>query len=99
MICMAHYIILVNWTDQGIRNVKDTAKRAEAARGLAEKAGGKIQLFYTLGEYDIVGVTEMPDDEALMKFLLTLGGLGNVRTKTLKAWTEAEAVKVVAQLP
>ena len=98
MIRMAHYIILVNWTDQGIRNVKDTAKRAAAARGMAEKAGGKIQLFYTLGEYDIVGVMEMPDDEALMKFVLTLGSLGNVRTKTLKAWTEAEAAKLVAQL-
>jgi uncharacterized protein with GYD domain len=96
---MPHYILLVNWTDQGVRNVKDSAKRAEAARSMAEKAGGKLQLFYTLGEYDVVGLLEMPNDEATMKMALSLGNLGNVRTKTLKAWTEGEAAKVVAQLP
>ncbi len=78
--------------------MKDTAKRAEAARNMAEKAGGKLQLFYTLGEYDLVGLLEMLNDEATMKMALSLGSLGNVRTKTLKAWTEAEAAKAVAQL-
>mgnify|MGYP001062034278 CR=1 FL=1 len=96
---MPHYIILLNWTDQGIRNVKQTTKRAEAARRMAEEAGGKLQLFYTLGEYDAVGVAEMPNDEAAMRFLLTLGSLGNVRSTTLKAWTEAEEAKIVSQLP
>jgi uncharacterized protein with GYD domain len=96
---MPRYIILVSWTDQGIRNVKETAKRAEAARKMAEKLGGKLELYYTLGEYDLVGVAEAPSDEAEMQFLLQLSTLGNVRTKTLKAWTESEAAKIIAKLP
>lgn len=95
---MPHYIILVSWTDQGIRNVKETAKRAEAARKLAEQLGAKLELYYTLGEYDLVGVAEAPSDEVEMQFLLQICALGNVRTKTLKAWTEAEAAKIVAKL-
>ena len=95
---MPHYISLVNWTDQGIKNVKDTVKRTRDARALAEKLGGKLQVFYTLGEYDIVAVTEAPNDDVAMQFLLELGRLGNIRTKTLKAWTEDEAAAVVAKL-
>jgi uncharacterized protein with GYD domain len=66
---------------------------------MVEQLGGKLEVFYTMGEYDLVAMAEMPNDEATMRFLLWLGGLGNVRTKTLKAWTEAEAAKLVAQLP
>lgn len=95
---MPHYITLVKWTEQGIRNVKDSPKRAEAFRREAEKGGGKFWIFFTLGEYDIVGVGEMPSDEAYLKLALWLGSLGNVRTKTLKAWPEADAAKVIAQL-
>jgi len=96
---MPRYVVLINWTDQGVRNVKDTAKRAEAARKMLEKLGGKLEVYYTLGEYDLVGVAEAPSDEAQMQFLLQLGMLGNVRTKTLKAWTESEAAKIAAKLP
>ena len=64
----------------------------------AEKGGGKFQIFFTLGQYDLVGVGEMPSDEAYLKLALWLGSLGNVRTKTLKAWPEADAAKVIAQL-
>jgi uncharacterized protein with GYD domain len=96
---MPHYIILISWTDQGIRNVKETAKRAEAARKAAEKLGGKLELYYTVGEYDIVALAEAPSDEVEMQLLLQIGTLGNVRTKTLKAWTESEAAKIVAKLP
>ena len=95
---MPRYIILVSFTDQGIKSVKDTIKRAEAVRRRAEQLGGKLQLFYTLGEYDLVGVGEMPNDEGAMQFALEVGSLGNVRTKTLRAWTEDEAAKVVAKL-
>ena len=95
---MPHYISLINWTDQGIRNAKDTIKRAQDARAFAEKLGGKLQVFYTLGEYDLVAVTEAPNDDVAMQFLLEIGRLGNIRTKTLKAWTEDEAAKVVAKL-
>ncbi len=82
---MQQYIALLNWTEQGIRNVKDTIKRAEAANSQARKLGGKLQVFYTMGEYDIVGLVEMPSDEAYNRFVLWLGSQGNVRTKSLKA--------------
>jgi len=95
---MPRFIMLISWTDQGIRNVKETARRAEAARKAAEKLGGKLELYYTLGEYDMVGIGEAPSDEAEMQLLMQIGALGNVRTKTLKAWTESEAAKVVAKL-
>ena len=95
---MPHYVILVSFTDQGIKSVKDTIKSAEAARRNAEQLGGKLQLFYTRGEYDLVGIGEMPNDEGAMQFALEVGSLGNVRTKTLRAWTEDEAARVVAKL-
>ncbi len=96
---MPRYITLIKWTDQGIRTVKDSPKRAEAARKQAEQMGGKLQLWYTLGEYDIVSLGEFPDDGTLQKFLFWVGSLGNVRTTTLKAWTEEEAAKIISQLP
>ncbi len=95
---MAHYIILGNFTEQGIKNVRQVPKRDEEARRMIEQAGGKMQIYYTLGEYDFVAITEMPDDEAMMKFLLQAGSLGNVRTKTLKAWTESDSAKVISQV-
>ena len=96
---MPHYVILGNYSEQGIRNIKDSLKRDEDARRMIERAGGKMQLYYTLGEYDFVAVLEMPNDESLMKFLLEVGQAGNVRTKTLKAWSETEAHKAMSQLP
>ena len=95
---MPHYIILGNFTEQGIKNVRQVPKRDDEARRMIEQAGGKMQIYYTLGEYDFVALTEMPDDEAMMKFLLQAGSLGNVRTKTLKAWTESDSTKVISQL-
>jgi len=96
---MPHYIVLGNYTEQGIRNVKASVKRDEEARRMIEQAGGKVQLYYTLGEYDFVAILEMPSDENLLKFLLQVGTAGNVRTKTLKAWSESEAHRVMSQLP
>lgn len=78
--------------------MKESPKRADAAQALANKLGAKMQLFYTLGEYDAVAVTEAPSDEVAMQLLLELGKLGNIRTKTLKAWTPAEATKIIAKL-
>lgn len=98
-IVMPHYIILGNYTEQGIRRVKDSIKRDEEARRMIEHAGGKVQQYYTLGEYDFVAVLEMPTDESLLKALLEIGQAGNVRTKTLRAWSEPEAHKVMSQLP
>lgn len=95
---MPHYIVLGNFTEQGIRNVADAPQRDESARRLIEQAGGGVQLFYTMGEYDFVAIVEMPSDESMLKFLIQIGSLGNVVTKTLKAWKESELAKVVSQL-
>ncbi|MCX6660427.1 MAG: GYD domain-containing protein [Candidatus Bathyarchaeota archaeon] len=96
---MGHYIILGSYTEQGIKNVMDSPKRDEEARRMMEKSGGKMQLYYTMGEYDFIAIIEMRSDEDLARFLLQVGRSGNVRTKTLKAWSESEIHKVMSQLP
>ena len=95
---MTHYISLVNWTEQGVRNVKESPKRADAATALASKLGAKMDVYYTMGQFDLVVVTQAPNDDTAMQLLLELGKLGNVRTQTLKAWTAAEATKVISKL-
>lgn len=93
---MPHYIILFNFTDQGVRNVKGTIKRAEAFKAAIEKAGGKfISEYYTLGRYDIVTTVEAPNDEAIASVLVATGSLGNVRSETLRAFSMDEAAKVI----
>jgi uncharacterized protein with GYD domain len=96
---MPRYIALLDWTEQGIRNVKDTIKRAENAKAMARKLGGKLDVWYTLGEHDIVSLVEMPSDEAYNKFALWLGSQGNIRTTSLKAWTQDEMSKLIDELP
>jgi uncharacterized protein with GYD domain len=78
--------------------VKETTKRADAATALANRLGAKMEIFYTMGEYDLVSVTEAPNDDVVMQLILELGKLGNIRTKTLKAWTVPEATKVLSKL-
>jgi uncharacterized protein with GYD domain len=97
---MTTYIALINYTDQGIRNVKDSPRRLESARGALRDMGGDIKSFWmTMGEYDLVAVFEAPDDAVAARFMLILGGAGNVRTKTLKAFPEAAYRAIVASLP
>ncbi len=96
---MPHYVALLDWTEQGIRNVKDTIKRAENAKAMARKLGGKLDVWYTLGEHDIVSLIEMPSDEAYNKFAIWLGSQGNIRTTSLKAWTQDEMSKLIDGLP
>ena len=96
---MAKYILLVNWTDQGVKNVKDSPKRLDAARKLAESAGAKMGDFYmTMGGYDMVSHLEAPDDATVAKFVLHLASAGNVRTQTLKAFSEDEYRKILASV-
>jgi uncharacterized protein with GYD domain len=88
---MASYIMLTNWTEQGIRNVKDSPARLDAAKQLCKKHGAEIkQVFMTMGAYDLVVLVEAPGDEAVAKVALALGAAGNIRTTTLKAFNEAE---------
>jgi uncharacterized protein with GYD domain len=93
-----HYIMLIRLTDQGIRNIKDTTRRADAAKSEAERIGGKLTVYWTFGKYDAIGILEAPNDEAAMQFELKVGSLGNVRTTTLKAFTEEEIAKLVDKL-
>jgi uncharacterized protein with GYD domain len=93
---MPFFVVLGKWTDQGIRNIKDSPERAKKSRSMWEKAGGKIQLYFTLGEYDFVGIIELPNDEELAKILLCLGSMGTIRTVTMKAWAEADFMKMLS---
>ncbi|HUF92141.1 MAG TPA: GYD domain-containing protein [Candidatus Limnocylindria bacterium] len=96
---MPTYITLGNWTDQGVRTVKDAGKRIDAAKQMIKGAGGEMKAFYmTMGAYDLVTIVDAPDDEAVAKLLLTIGGLGNVRTTTLRAFSEAETRKIIGSL-
>lgn len=89
------FVVLGNWTDQGIRNVVKAPERAKTVHDMVRKAGGKMQVWYTLGKYDFVSIIEVPTDNNLMAILLCLGSMGNVRTTTMKAWTESEATKIL----
>jgi len=93
---MPAFVVLGKWTDQGIRNVNDAPKRIKETRNMVEKAGGKMQLFYTMGRYDFVMVVEVPKDDDVMAILLCIGSMGNIRTTTMKAWTESDGAKVLA---
>ena len=96
---MPTYISLGNWTDQGVRNVKDAGKRIDAAKQMMKDHGAELKGFYmTMGAHDFVTVVEAPNDDAVAKILLTIGGLGNVRTTTLRAFTESETKKIMAAL-
>jgi uncharacterized protein with GYD domain len=96
---MRSYVILANWTDQGVKNIRDTLKRAKAFRALIESRGGKLrEHLYTFGEYDIVMVTEFPDDETAAAAVLALATLGNVRVQTMRAFTDEETAGIIPQL-
>ncbi len=87
---MATYIVLAHFTDQGVRGVKDSPKRADAFKALAKKAGANVkELYWTLGSYDIVTIVEAPDVETITALGLSIGKLGNVRTETLRAFDKA----------
>ena len=94
---MPPYVSLVNWTDQGIKNFRDTLRRAEDYRGLVDKSGGQVrQLLWTLGEYDVVVVADFPDDETATAVVLQTAACGHVRTKTMKAF-DADQMSAIIQ--
>lgn len=94
---MAKYVSLINWTEQGIKNFKETTARAKDAVAQAEKMGGKLTVYWTLGACDIVTVSEFPDDETATAFLLKIGSLGNVRTQTMRAFDTQEVIAIIAK--
>ncbi len=96
---MPTYVTLIKWTDQGVRNAKDSIQRAGAFRSDLERRGGKLlSIYWTQGQYDIVTTIEAPDDQTAMAALLAVGGLGNVRTETLHAFNETEMQSVIQKL-
>jgi len=97
---MASYVLLLQYTDQGIRNVKDTTKRAAALTNeIAGKFGVKFtEMLWTLGHYDLVVLAEAPNDEAMTSCALSLGKLGNVKTQTLRAFRASEVDALLAKL-
>lgn len=97
---MATYIILFRFTQQGIKNIKESPDRVDAAKQTFRAMGAEVKEFYSvMGKYDTVLVVEAPDDETIAKLTLAIGSLGNVRTETLRAFTEDEYRKIIVDLP
>jgi len=96
---MALYIALNNFTDQGVRNIKDTTNRSDAVRDMAKKHGVTVkEVFWTLGSYDTVIVFDAPDDASAAAVVASIGAAGNLRTTTLRAFSQAEIKEVIAKL-
>ena len=96
---MAMYVSLLQFTDQGIRNVKDTIKRGAAATAEAEKMGVKVtNSFWTMGAYDVVLLLDAPDDATMTAFALKVASLGNVKTQTMRAFGKDEMESILAKV-
>jgi uncharacterized protein with GYD domain len=96
---MITYVVLMNFTDQGIRNAKDTVKRADAFKEIAKKSGVNVrEMFWTQGQYDLAVIIEAPDDIVATALNLSLSALGNVRTQSLRAFSAAEMNDVLAKM-
>ena len=96
---MATYIVLNNFTEQGIRSIRETTNRAGAVREMARKFGVTLKdIFWTLGEYDVVAIFESPDEASITALTLAIGQAGNVRTQMLRAFDEKEMKGVLAKL-
>ena len=96
---MAHYVILGNFTEQGIRGIRETSKRAKAFRELAKGMGVNIKdIYWTLGRYDVVLTMEAPGDEAVATLMMKVGSLGNLKSETLRGFQETEIDTLISRL-
>lgn len=97
---MMTFIVTANWTDQGIRSVKEAPRRVQAARAAAKKFGIEWkQFFLTSGDADMVLIVEAENGDSVAKLALAIGALGNIRTRIARAWTESEMAKLISELP
>jgi uncharacterized protein with GYD domain len=97
---MPTFILSLDWTDQGIRGVKEAPKRTQVAKDLAKKLNVDIkQVYLTSGEHDLLVIVESASGENVAKFALAIGSAGNVRTTTARAWPETEFQKLMSELP
>src|SRR5262249_8038723 len=98
-LAMATYIVLANFTEQGIRNVKDSPQRADAFKDMAKKTGATVKdVFWTLGQYDAVAIVEAPDDAPATALGLSVAKLGNIRTQTLRAFSAADMKNILGKV-
>jgi uncharacterized protein with GYD domain len=96
---MSNYVMLANWTDQGMRTIEESPKRIDTARKSLEEMGGRfLSVFITMGEYDLIITYDAPDDAVAARFALLLGKLGNVRTSSMKAFPEEAYRQIVHTL-
>ena len=96
---MVTYVVLAKFTDQGVRNAKDSPKRADAYKQMAKTFGVTVkEILWTQGRYDVVTIVDAPDESAAMSLSLSLGALGNVRTETLRAFSVGEMTKIVGNM-
>ena len=96
---MLTYVVLATFTDQGVKNAKDSPKRAEAFKQMAKTFGVTVKdIFWTQGRYDIVTIVEASDETSAMSLNLSLGALGNIRTESLRAFSSADMMKIVAKM-
>lgn len=95
---MATFVTLIQWTEQGIRTIRDWGQRVSAAEDMVKKAGGQLKETYvTLGEYDVVAIIEAPDDQTAARISLLLASQGNVKTRTMRAFSRNEAETIIAK--
>src|SRR5687768_18606823 len=96
---MPTYVSLCKWTEQGVQNARESTRRAEQAKAAVRKLGGKLTtILWTQGNYDLIAISDFPDEESAMAFLLTLGGQGNVRTETLRAYSAQDMERIFAKM-
>ncbi|MBI4208856.1 MAG: GYD domain-containing protein [Deltaproteobacteria bacterium] len=96
---MAHYVVLGSFSEQGIRNIKETAKRAQAFRETAKQMGVTLkEIFWTLGHYDVIVTLDAPNDEMVTALMMKVGSLGNLKSQTLRAFDEKEVQSLLTKL-
>jgi uncharacterized protein with GYD domain len=96
---MPTYVVLYKFTDEGAKNAKGTVQRSREARAENEQRGFKVQgLYWTQGQYDLVAIVDAPDEQSMMAGLLNIAGAGNVRSETLRAFTESEMEAIIAKM-
>jgi uncharacterized protein with GYD domain len=94
---MAKFVSLLNWTDQGAKDAASSVERAEAAKAVAAQMGGSFEIYWTMGQCDMVVVSDFPDDETAAAFLAKVASLGNIRSSTMRAFTSDEVKAVMAK--
>ena len=92
---MAKFVSLLNWTDQGAKTASETVDRAEAAQKMAAEMGGTFEVLWTMGQYDLVTISEFADDETAVKFLAKVAGAGNIRSSTMRAFDANEVRRIL----